>query len=229
LTFGYDTAGNLTTITDTVTRKITLAHDTQNRLTRLTDPMGRTAQYSYDAAGNLVTQTDPSGASIHYSYDAAHQVTQIVGENNNTIVQNIYDTFSRVTAQTNGRGFTTTFAYGVPGPRQTRVTDPRGNSTIHSYDAQFRLIEVTDPLGNTTDVVYDSDNNRTQIIDKNGAVTRFTYDVQGNVTTIIEPSNATTAFTSMQKTTSPVSQMRGDLRQRFSMIPKEISSVARIR
>lgn len=143
LSFSYGAAGNLRTIIDTVGRNITLLYNAQNRLTQITDPIGRTIQYSYDSMSNLVTQTDPNGRSMKFSYDDAQRVVQIVDQNNNTLVRNAYDEFSRVIAQTNGRGFKTTFAYDVAGPTQTRITDPRGSTTIHNYDPELRLIGVT--------------------------------------------------------------------------------------
>jgi YD repeat-containing protein len=109
---------------------------------------------------------------MQFSCDVDQQLVQIVDQNNNILVRNTYDEFFRVIAQTNGRGFTTTFAYDAPGQSQTRITDPRGNSTIHTYDPQLRLIQVIDPFENTTTVDYDNDNNRIAITDKNGVVTR---------------------------------------------------------
>jgi YD repeat-containing protein len=121
LGFSYDAAGNLRTVIDTVGRNVTLGYDTQNRLTQITDPIGRTIQYTYDSASNLIAQTDPNGRAMRYSYDVDQQVIQIIDQNNNILVRNVYDQFFRVISQTNGRGFTTTFAYDTPGPRQTRI------------------------------------------------------------------------------------------------------------
>jgi YD repeat-containing protein len=158
--FSYDADGNLTSITDTVGRTVTLDYDTHNHIVQLTDPIRRRVQYSYDADRTLISYTDPSGGMMLYSYDAVHRVTQITDQRGNTLLKNSYETVGRVVDQTNGRGLTRKFAYGVRQPRDTSITDPLGNTTIHTHDDQFRLIAVTEPdsLDNKITFTYDEDN-----------------------------------------------------------------------
>jgi len=188
LSFSYNADGNLTTITDTVGRRITLRYD-NNRIVGLIDPKGQIVHYSYDAGGNLMSDRDPNGGVVGYRYDARHRVTRITDQRGNTLLVNQYDTTGRVVFQTNGRGFPTGFLYDVPQRGDTSVTDPLGNTTIHTYDNKRRLMQVTDALGKSIVFTYDADNNRTTVTDQRGNITRFTYDDRGNVLSITDPLN----------------------------------------
>jgi YD repeat-containing protein len=184
LSFIYAGSGNLTTITDTVGRTVTLAYDSNNRITQVTDPIGRKVKYSYDASNNLVSVTDPNGGVSTFSYDASHRITQILNELGNVLVANTYDGSGTVLTQRNGRGFPTTFDYNTPNPGGTAITDPRGNSILHTHDVLFRLKKVTDTNGGAIDFSYDAQNNRTGIVDQNNNTTLFTYGpVKGQVFT----------------------------------------------
>src|SRR5262249_28200930 len=160
-----------TAITDTVDRTISLTYDTRNRIIQLTDPISRRVQYSYDADGNLASHRDPGGGVVRYNYDGAHRVTRIIDQLGNTLVENTYDQSGRVVSQANGHGLITKFVYEVSNTGDTRITDPRGNTTIHTHDDQLRLIKLTDPLGHSATFTYDPNNNRTTITDRNGHVT----------------------------------------------------------
>ena len=68
ITLGYS-GDNLTTITDTVGRAITLTYNPNNHLTNIADSTGRTITYTYDFSGDLTSATDPGGATTTYEYD----------------------------------------------------------------------------------------------------------------------------------------------------------------
>jgi RHS repeat-associated protein len=187
LSFAYDVSGDLSAITDTGGRIVTLTYDESHRITLVTDPIGRTVRYAYDTDGNLVSVTDQNGGIMTFTYDASHQVKDIRDQRGNLLLSNTYDSTSRVITQTNGRGFTSTFAYSTPQTGDTTITDPRGNTTIHTHDTQFRLVQVTDANGNRMNFTYDAQNNRTTVTNQNGKTTSFNYDAQGNVTGITDP------------------------------------------
>jgi YD repeat-containing protein len=133
----YDGSGSLVTVTFPGGRSLSLAHDANGRITKVTDPLGRTQTYSYDGSNNLATATDSLGGVTTYAYDANHHLTQITLPNGNTLLQNAYDAYGRVVSQTNGRGFTSQFAYNTPTTGQTTITDALGNATIHTYDSSL--------------------------------------------------------------------------------------------
>jgi RHS repeat-associated protein len=192
LQFAYDGAGNLVSITDTVGRSVALSYDAANRIAQIADPLARVLKYEYGAAGDLVKWTDARGGTMTFAYDATHRVTRIVDRRGNTLIANVYDSNGRVISQGNGRGFTSSFAYGSPTASDTSITDPLGNVSVHTHDPLFRLIRETDPLGHFITYGYDSNNNRTGVTDRNGNTTAFAYDAKANVTSKLDAlGNAT--------------------------------------
>ncbi len=194
LTFAYDGSGNLVGISDTVGRAVSLTYDAGNHLLELDDPTGRRWRYGYDTAGTLTSVTDAAGGVMTFSY-SGDKLAEIRDQRGNVLVANTYDSAGRVGTQRNGRGFTTSFAYGVPRPTDTSISDPRGATTIHVYDEQQRLVQIFDAVGEAIDFAYDASNNRTAIMDQNGRITLFNYDSVGNAIRITDPVGNTTAFT----------------------------------
>jgi RHS repeat-associated protein len=186
---------NLTQITDTVGRNLMLSYDGSNRIIQVTDPIGRTVLFSYSATNDLAQVTDTAGGVTQYAYDASHHVTSITLPNGQTLLQNTYGAAGRVISQTNGRGFTTTFAYNTPSSGQTTITDARGKNAVHTYDASLRITSITDALGGIVSYTYDSNNDRASVTNQNGKTTTFTYDGNGNVTAITDPLGNSSAFT----------------------------------
>ncbi len=183
----YDGLGNLAVVIDTVGRAVLFTYNGDNRIIQITDPLGRTTQYTYNATGDLATVTDPGGQVTTYTYNADHRVTEVVLPNGDVLLRNTYNAAGQVSTQENGRGDVTQFAYDTPGARQTTVTAPLGNATIHTYDSLIRIIQETDALGNSVSYTYNANNNRTGVTDKNGNTTLFSYDGVGNVTQITDP------------------------------------------
>ena len=172
---------NLTGITDTAGRLITLDYDPSGRITQITDPIGRTVQYAYDANGDLIEATDPNGNVTAYTYDAEHQILTVVDPRGNTIVSNTYDAANRVvTYQTDAKGNPTYYSYQEL-DRVTTITDALDGVTVHHHDELLRLVKEEDARGGASLYVYDDRGNRTQVTDKNGNVTQYQYDERGNV------------------------------------------------
>lgn len=193
--FSYDGSGNLTQITDTVGRNLTLTYDSSNRIAQITDPIGRTESFAYSSNNDLATVTDPLGGVTTYAYDGAHHVTSVVLPNGALLLANTYDASGRVTAQANGRNYTTTFAYNTPAPGQTTITDSLGNGRIDTYDSELRLSQVTDALSGNISYTYDANNDTVSTSDQNGNTTTFTYDSNGNTLTVTDAAGDVKTYT----------------------------------
>lgn len=200
LAFSYS-AGNLTTITDTVGRTVSLSYDGSNRLTQIQDPLGRKVTYAYDGSGRLATVTDKIGNATgqnplqhqwKYAYDgASSHLTTISDPDARVRVTNTYDAQGRVYQQRDALSQLTSLAYSAG---QTVVTDPRGNPTTYVFDGHFRELSESISVGGATKTLsyaYDSAGNRASITDRNGKITDFTYDPQGNLLTKTDPQVGT--------------------------------------
>jgi RHS repeat-associated protein len=179
ISFGYDSSGLLSTVTDTQNRQTTLAY-VGGRLDTVTDPTGRTVHYTYTAGGNLETATDTDSKVVTYRYNADLLIDQITTAGNSLTRIDYVDAGGKVldfsTQFQSGFGVptsaTTSFDYGVAG--ETKVTDPNGNFTTtdttdgittYRFDDRDRITKVIDALGHTRDKTYTSTDNIARLID----------------------------------------------------------------
>jgi RHS repeat-associated protein len=192
------TAGNLTSLTDTVGRTVTLSYDAANRLTQVQDPLGRKVTYAYDASGRLASVTDMLGNATgqdptkhrwEYAYDGTtSHIASITDPDGRVRVTNSYDGQGRVVQQRDGLGVLTSMSYGSG---QTVLTDARGHQTTYTFDSRMRVLSQRDPVGATTHAIsytYDAAGNRSSVTDRNGNRTDFGYDTHGNVLSKTDPS-----------------------------------------
>jgi YD repeat-containing protein len=75
--YGYDSAGNQTTINAPLARTTSNIYDELNRLKQVTDSAGGNAVFAYDAIDNLTTVTDPRGLVTRYTYNGLGDLTQL--------------------------------------------------------------------------------------------------------------------------------------------------------
>jgi RHS repeat-associated protein len=184
ITLDRDTVNNcqLTKITSSNGRFITLAHDAQGRITQATDNIGRNVFYTYDAAGRLSTVTDANSGVTTYTYDDQNRMLTIRDARNIVYLTNQYDSAGRVIQQTEADTGTYLFAWTpTANPAQTRfyTNDPNpgavGGSAIlrngcwngftlnryssscgQGYMPLVAQVDVTDPRGYVERVVFNS-------------------------------------------------------------------------
>lgn len=72
-TYGYDPAGNMTSMTDQAGNDWTWSFDVLGRQTSATDPDTGTTTSTYDLAGNVLTATDARNITLAYSYDSLNR------------------------------------------------------------------------------------------------------------------------------------------------------------
>ncbi|MDO8209638.1 RHS repeat-associated core domain-containing protein [Conexibacter sp. CPCC 206217] len=197
LTRTYDSVGNLTDIADSSTPAVqaTLAYGSRGLVSSATDPNGNVTRYGYDTAGNLTSIT-PAAVSTGSQIG----VTRIA-----------YDSLSRPTRITDGRGVSRTYTYDLL-DRVTRVVPDTGTTTTYDYDDDGNLLARTDasgttayrydPLGqltsrsssgNSTSYAYDPAGNLTRFTDVSGTVT-YTYDRANRLASLRDPSGDLTTF-----------------------------------
>ena len=136
--YGYDAAGNLTT---------------------LVDPSNRVTTRTYDAASQVksVNYSDPGTPDVsNIDYDALGQRTAMT-DGTGTATWS-WDSLNRLIATTNGAGSTLSYGHDLAG-RVTTITYPGNRNVTRGYDGAGRWTTVTDWLGNTTGFGYDGNGN----------------------------------------------------------------------
>ena len=227
VTYGYDAAGNLVSITGSGGRQVTLSW-ASGRVGSVSDSAGRTTSFTYNGSGNLVSVEAVDGAVWAYGYDTSHRMTTLTKPGGG-VTTNVFDPSGRTTSQTDPTGRVTGFAYSY---NVTTITYPDGTkraeryvsglpveiveavgtatemSTWLTYDPKSNLIRTRDSAGRTTTATYDASGNEISSRDALGRITSRTFDSAGNVLTVSDPLGRVTAFTynsfdQMISTTSP--------------------------
>ncbi len=162
LGYGYDRAGNLTTLTYPDSSVITRTYDAANRFVGLTDPLGHTTQFAYDAANNLTMTTYPNGAAAVMSYNAADQLTGITdsvrgspewtynyGRDALGQVSSVSDTMEGAS-----HAYTYTPINQLAGDARTGITTA---ATMWSTNSAYDITQRVDPTGPATSTLtYDA-------------------------------------------------------------------------
>ncbi|MFJ7494648.1 DNRLRE domain-containing protein [Streptomyces sp. NPDC097727] len=189
--FGYDTFGNLKTVTDpkgvaTATAgdyTTSYEYDSYGQLTRATDANGNADTNSdFGPTGFPRTMTDALNKSSKFVYDERGQVTEVTDALGKKVTQT-YDTFGRPLVKTEPKDQATGDLISAPAPvydandNVTTSTAPNGAVSTAVYDAADQMTSATAPKYTTT-----SDERKTT----------YTYDKVGNLKTTTEPKGTLT-------------------------------------
>jgi RHS repeat-associated protein len=204
-TYGYDAAGNQTSVQDALGHTTTFTFDGNRRQLTHTNALNGTSSNSYDATGNLVSRTDELGRVTNYAFDQRGfqtSVTETVGTPQQRTTTTAYDAAGNVQSMTDALGDVTQYGYDALN-RQTSRTDAYGTSlqrtTTRTYDLAGNVVTIVDAMGTTSKNIYDSRNRLIQHIEAFGTslqrVTSTTYDAAGNVLTSTDPLGTVTSYT----------------------------------
>ncbi|MGW0886121.1 golvesin C-terminal-like domain-containing protein [Streptomyces sp. NPDC002671] len=197
--FGYDSFGNLKTVTDpkglatTTVGDYTTSYEynSYGELTKATDANSHsTVNSDFDPNGYPKTITDALQKSTSYVYDDRGQVTSVTDALGKTTTQT-YDTFGRPLVNTvpkeQGVVITTPAPVYDANDNVTRSTAPDGAVSTAVYDDTDQVTSATAPANNQTDP----------------RTTSYTYDKVGDLKTTTEPKGtATTSDTTDYITTN---------------------------
>ncbi|NVJ07912.1 RHS repeat protein [Myxococcus sp. AM001] len=188
--YGYDEAGNRTTVIDRRGVLTTTAYDFADRPVQVTvsvadgprfiaqggspDEVGRSYVLTttrYDAAGNKVGQSNVSGFDRTYQLDSLYRVV----EEHSPEVPGASDTAQPLRYIQESR-------YDLAG-RKVRHLDGNGHVSTTTYDLLGRAVALTDPLGRVERRSYDGRGNVTEVRWETGGVLQrtlsTTYDGLG--------------------------------------------------
>jgi YD repeat-containing protein len=183
VSYGYDSAGRLTSVTSDLTPANT------------TDNVVYVTTYSYDNASDptshrIASLVQSDGTRVFFTYDASGRVKTVQDTSDPTTKQLefVYGTNSTDIIDGNGRVWT--YQYDVMSRQLTAILAPAAQSggarplTRFAYDGSGNVVTVTDPLGHVVTYTYDAAGNRTREVDALGNTVERRYD--GNNQLVIE-------------------------------------------
>lgn len=150
VSYGYDAAGNLTSVTDSRGGVSSFGYDARHLLTATTDQRGKTTTNTYDAGGRVLTQTDPAGRVLRFAFSLPSApgtaTTTVTDPKGNVTVQNYSN--GMLASETKGYGTTKaatwTYTYDPMTDGLASITDPNGHVTAATYDAAGNRLTATD-------------------------------------------------------------------------------------
>ncbi|MFI9175622.1 RHS repeat-associated core domain-containing protein [Streptomyces lincolnensis] len=179
------------------------------------DHTGRTAVFDLDASGHLAKTTDTAGKPTAFEYDGDGRVTKVT-TSEGTVTVFTYDGHNRVTSMqratgTSGSGHTGPtwrYDYSAATPADagtTTVTDPDGDKTLYTHNADGEVTKVTDPLQHSRHAKYTNHLVQTAIDamgsgadGTGGNTTTYGWDARNNATSAKLPLGATASVTAYQ-------------------------------
>ncbi|MFB9238252.1 RHS repeat-associated core domain-containing protein [Plantactinospora siamensis] len=226
VSYGYDAAGNLSTVTGADGAVTTFGYDTGHRITSVLDPAQQSATTKhpmtmvYDGLGRVSTQTDPLGGVTKFAYSgdpfSSAGGTTVVTDPTGHQRADIYQYGLRTSTV---RGFgtstaaTTSFSYdpatlGVTSISTTAAGDPNTHRSTATYDSRGNVLTQVDGAGRQTDTTYNSFNEPLTVTGPNPSAvgparitTSYTYDAKGNRLSQTRPLyTSATAFTNQTTT-----------------------------
>ena len=150
--YGYDPAGNTTSVTDGG-GAATFLYDPLERLTEASYPGGPTITYSYDAAGNRLREENSVTSTTTYNYGPSSELLQ-----------------------KHTPAGTVNFTYDERGNLATR--QDAGGTTIYDFDTDNRLRSILYPGGSEQQYLYYPGQQHLRLaqINPGGDIQRFFYD-----------------------------------------------------
>ncbi len=194
-TYGYDEAGNRTSVTDPLGNIVQYGWDAINNLTSVTDQRTNQTQFVFDVLNRIQTVTPPAAGATGsvnttYAYDGDSNLATRTDPNTHATTWT-YALDERLSSETTPIG-TTNFTYDANGNPKT-VETPAGTATgtagdgliTYGYDRMSRQTSVaySDATAGSTRS-YDTAGRPATMIDQAGTST-YTFDNADRLTDIV--------------------------------------------
>jgi RHS repeat-associated protein len=160
LNYGYDAAGNQTSMTDANGNVTRLEYDILGRKILMNDPNLGITRYEYNGFDELLKEIDAKGQVTEFRYDKLGRILQRI--ENEGITNWTYDSGNRgigkLTQVTTSTGYSQSFQYDNL-ERVISLTETIENQPYtywNAYNAQGQLTKVTYPSGFRIKNVYNS-------------------------------------------------------------------------
>lgn len=191
VSFDYDLAGNLTSITYPSGHTVTRTYDNANRLKTVKDWNNKTTSFTLDPDGNVTKITYPNTVTATTAFDATDQPTSITDKKGSTSVASFTyarDANGQLTSQTptgTGQGSAESYSYS----QLNQISQLNGSA--FAYDAADNVTT----LANGATMGYDSANEVTGYTPQGGSQATLSYDPQGNRVSGLTPAGTSATYT----------------------------------
>ncbi len=183
--YSYDAYGNISSVTDPMSRETGTEHDLLGRVTAVTDALGNTNQFAYNAWGSLTNLTDANGNETAFEYDEAGRLTQKTYDDN-TFHEYFYDDLGHLETAIDAKEQMITYEYDLLGQLRTNFFFATTNAltpdktVVYTYDEYGRIL-VSDlrSLTSTNTYVFaydDTNRTRTVTVDFGSFSKSYTYE-----------------------------------------------------
>jgi len=186
--FEYDTAGNLTKLTQAAglpEQRITEYQvDSAGRISQMTRKGGTetngtvildvTVQIAYDASGQISETTDPEGKVRQFVHDRTGNLVKYTDPLSHSILFEV-DANGNLTKVTDALGHSQTYTYDAAG-NLTSYTDARSKATQVTYDAMNRLTQVTNQVSGQFKLQYNAQGLPTSETDEDGRASQAEFN-----------------------------------------------------
>jgi len=189
--------GKLQQVTDSFGRTLTFAYNAANLLVSMTDPAGGVYQFAYDSASRLSQVIYPGVASPTRAYvynDGAwpDALEGIVDENGTRFATWAYDTTNHVVTSSEHAGGAgkVTLSYGANSTQVTSFVNSTLSATrTYAYQSILGVNRNTQITGDPcpqcgpASRTFDANGNYASLTDWNGRITNYAYDLTRNLET----------------------------------------------
>ena len=207
--YDFDGRAIAQTVSDTTggdsPRTVLNGYNSRGQLTSITDARGKVRSFTYDLYGNKATETDAAGVTMAYTYDPTGllltaTVKDWTGDPNNpvpaqdlTVQSRSYDMAGRLASATDAMGWQTRYTYWDDGlPATVSRIDPATPGAVfvmesNSYDPAGNLVsKVTNNGVTTTNFTVDAASRQQSMTTDPTGVNRsvaYTFDLNDTVLT----------------------------------------------
>jgi RHS repeat-associated protein len=213
LTYGYDSAGNLTDVIDVGGGHWHFSYDSSHRMLTMRSPRfygdtittpTPTLTNHYDSAGRIDQQTDPLGRLTTFDYTSIPGSTKVTDPKGNVTIDQYQDGLLISVTAGYGTASAATWYYRYDPATLGRTTTflPPGYTTTATYDSAGNRTSETDGLGRKTTYTYNALDEVTSVaepkqVNSQPMTTTLSYDTGGNLLSksspLLDSSGATTA------------------------------------
>jgi RHS repeat-associated protein len=193
ITYNFNADGSLASIADSQAR-VTTVTSKDGHISRITDPSGTVVgDYTYNTDAKLIRLTDRDGNAVSLTY-AGDRIDSLTDQAGRTwrFEYNEAGQVIKVTTPRPSGAVDTHFA--CDSNTQTTESDPNGNRTVYTFDAQGRQTSARDALGHVQSRAWTANSDIQSVTDGLSNSTTSTYDTLNNLISTRLPTGANVTY-----------------------------------